>query len=320
MSDELVVREDELEKPLSIAILKNRVQTIQRVMKELMIEGVHFGKIPGCGDRPALFKAGADLIGTTFSIALNPQVIEEDVGENEASYRVRVVATNQSNGRFLGAAEGKASTRERKYRWRWPVHVNEWTAADPSRRTVLFNRKGDEEKKVRQEPGDVANTILQMAIKRGSTAVIRTTTACSDIFAQDIEDLPEGQLQTEPQAPQRASAVAAAAAPPTPAPAATPGREPGEEEDNGETGLEGPSAYLIEEARVAASGKKKDGNPWTLYAIKTSDGKDLVTFSSSIYEAAVEAAGSKYPVFLMWTAEEGKDGKVRLVLEEIKKA
>src|SRR5690606_20296729 len=46
-------------------------------------------------------------------------------------------------------------------------------------------------KQVRTDPADVANTVLKMAKKRAQIDMTLTALAASDIFTQDIEDLPE---------------------------------------------------------------------------------------------------------------------------------
>src|SRR5208282_1157277 len=48
-----------------------------------------------------------------------------------------------------------------------------------------------EVKQVRSEHHDLENTILKMACKRAHVAMTLNVTAASDIFTQDIEDLPE---------------------------------------------------------------------------------------------------------------------------------
>jgi hypothetical protein len=48
----------------------------------------------------------------------------------------------------------------------------------------------EKKKQVRTNPADVANTILKMAKKRAQVDAVITATAASDIFTQDIEDLP----------------------------------------------------------------------------------------------------------------------------------
>jgi len=45
----------------------------------------------------------------------------------------------------------------------------------------------------------------------------------------------------------------------------------------------------VTQAKVAKTGTNAKG-PWTLYAVKFSDGREATTFSESMYEAAVEAA------------------------------
>jgi hypothetical protein len=49
-------------------------------------------------------------------------------------------------------------------------------------------------KQVRAERDDIENTILKMACKRAHVAMTLNVTAASDIFTQDIEDLPEHLL------------------------------------------------------------------------------------------------------------------------------
>jgi hypothetical protein len=54
---------------------------------------------------------------------------------------------------------------------------------------------------IRTEPADLANTILKMAKKRALIDAVLTATAASDIFTQDIEDLPPEYQAGEAPAP-----------------------------------------------------------------------------------------------------------------------
>jgi hypothetical protein len=47
---------------------------------------------------------------------------------------------------------------------------------------------------IRVNPSEMANTILKMAKKRSLIDAVLTSTAASDCFSQDLEDLPEGIL------------------------------------------------------------------------------------------------------------------------------
>jgi hypothetical protein len=88
----------------------------------------------------------------------------------------------------LGEGIGECSSNEEKYKWR-KAYDEEWNATPENRRRIKFGKYKD--KQVRTEPADVANTILKMAKKRAQVDAVITCTAASDIFTQDIEDLPE---------------------------------------------------------------------------------------------------------------------------------
>ena len=70
------------------------------------------------------------------------------------------------------------------------MHANEWEATPEDRRRQKWTRDGSTIAQVRTSPADQANTVLLMAVKRGLVAMTRIVTACSDIFEQDLEDLP----------------------------------------------------------------------------------------------------------------------------------
>lgn len=174
--------------------IRENVNLIQRVMKAVMKKDVHFGIIPGC-QRPSLFKPGAEKIASAFRIAVISEV--EDLStSDEKRYRVTCTAYS-SNGNKLGSSIGECSSSEEKYRWRRPVCDAEWETAEGDRKREKWLRDGTKIKQMRTEPSDLANTILQMADKRAYVAVVRKVTAASDVFTQDIEDLPEEIIQGE---------------------------------------------------------------------------------------------------------------------------
>jgi hypothetical protein len=186
----------EIDRPLTATEIRAGVNLIQDVMRSVMKEGVHFGTIPGT-PKPTLYKAGAEKICSTFRIAIEP--IAEDLStSDESRYRVTARALTQS-GVHLGSGIGECSSNEAKYRWRAPVCDEEFEETPEDRRRKVWKRGqkgGYQQKQIRTEPADVANTILKMATKRAMIAVTLQVTAASDIFAQDIEDLPE-ELQRE---------------------------------------------------------------------------------------------------------------------------
>lgn len=173
--------------------LRARVNLIQEVMKSVMQDGVHFGIIPGC-PKPSLYKAGAEKLAATFQISVESTV--EDLSSlDEKRYRVTCAAYS-SNGSKIGSAVGECSSSEEKYKWRRPVCDQEFEEVDIDRKREKWTKNG-KIKQIRTEPSDQANTILQMADKRAYVAIVRKVTAASDIFTQDIEDMPEESIPQE---------------------------------------------------------------------------------------------------------------------------
>lgn len=176
---------------LTAADVRAQVNLMQDVMQEVMKDGTHYGTIPGTKSK-SLYKAGAEKLMATFRLAGDPEV--EDLGGNgEIHYRVKVRLTSAS-GQFIGAGVGECSSQEDKYAWRAAICQEEYDETPENRRRVKFAKwQGKVEKKqqVRTNPADVANTILKMAKKRAQVDAVITCTAASDIFTQDIEDLPE---------------------------------------------------------------------------------------------------------------------------------
>lgn len=189
MNELQVVQEPRAVERLSAAQIRADVNLIQEVMRAVMVKGVHYDKIPGCGDKDVLLKPGAEKIASTFRLAIEPDV-QEISTPDEIRYRVAAKVTSQANGTYLGSGIGEASTNEEKYKWRRVVSAAEWDATPEDRKRVKYS-KDYTTQQVRANPSDVANTVLKMAKKRALIDAVLTITAASDIFTQDIEDLPE---------------------------------------------------------------------------------------------------------------------------------
>lgn len=195
---------------LTAADIRATVNLMQDVMMEVMKDGTHYGTIPGTKSK-SLYKAGAEKLMATFRLAAKPEV--EDLSEGgEVAYRVTVNLLSTSGG-FVGAGIGECSSYEDKYAWRAAVCDEEWDETPENRRRIKFAKwqgKVEKKKQVRTNPADVANTILKMAKKRAQVDAVITATAASDIFTQDIEDLPE-EVVAEIVGQQRAPRGSAAA-------------------------------------------------------------------------------------------------------------
>lgn len=176
---------------LSAVQVRAQVNLIQEVMKSVMKKETHYGVIPGC-QKPTLYKAGSEVLATTFRLAVDPEVSDLST-HDEIRYRVRVRLT-AVNGAVVGTGIGECSTNEEKFMWRKAVCKEEFESTPEDRKRVKWARGREgaySMDQVRTNMADLANTVLKMAKKRAQIDAILTATAASDIFTQDIEDLPE---------------------------------------------------------------------------------------------------------------------------------
>lgn len=210
--------------PQSAVQVRAQVTAIQEVLHAVMKRDVHYGIIPGT-QKPTLYKAGAEILLSTFRIAVDPE-IEDLSSDDEIRYRVKLrgIANAEArlgnvSGAVVGAGVGECSTSEEKYCWRACHGDGEWAATPEDRRRIKWGSKwgqGQGERietqvrQIRTNPSDLANTVLKMAKKRAQIDLCLTALSASDVFDQDLEDLPaeitQGAISPKAQsAPPRAN-------------------------------------------------------------------------------------------------------------------
>ena len=172
--------------------IRQRVNLVQEVMRSIMKNETHYGVIPGT-KKPSLYKPGAEVLCVTFRIA-DKYEVEDLTVDGMARYRVRCVGVHQVTGVVLGEGMGECSSHEEKYKWRRAICAEEFEVTPENLRRMKFQKwsnKIEKQQQIRTESADQANTILKMACKRAKIAMTLNVTGASDIFTQDIEDLPE---------------------------------------------------------------------------------------------------------------------------------
>lgn len=266
--NDLVVQENGA---LTAAEIKSQVNRIQEVMKHVMKEHEHYGKIPGT-PKPSLWKPGAEKLLFTFQFSARPHV-EDISGADEIRYRVQVNIMDK-NGHYMGTGIGECSSSEDKYKWVKATCDEEWEETDEDRRRAKWKKgnKPYQVKQIRTNPADVANTILKMAKKRALIDATLTVTAASDIFTQDIEDVPEELQETISEETKR---------PPLQEPKAV-----------GE-GVEQTVTGVIE--KISTKTGTSDKGEWTKYGILV-DGSWYGTFSKTLGEYAQENKGKRMTI------------------------
>ncbi|EPR42691.1 hypothetical protein dsx2_2608 [Desulfovibrio sp. X2] len=226
----------------SAAVLLQRKKTLQTVMEQVMIKDEHFGVIPGCGKKPSLLKPGAEAIASTFRLCPRYIITKSELGGGHREYEILCELYNPAGG-FVGSGVGSATTMETKYRFRvgggeitevpvpkayWDRRKNDPKGAAKVLRDAAhaagiegesFGTQKDDsgqwmvstktaEKVEHDNPADYYNTVLKMAKKRAFVDAVLTATGASDIFTQDIEDMPEVIPQAKPSPKSQTQAQA----------------------------------------------------------------------------------------------------------------
>jgi hypothetical protein len=221
MTTELMTQNNGHVAPLRAMDVRQQVNLIQEVMRDVMQSGTHYGTVPGCGDKPTLLQPGAHKLMMTFRLVADPEMTVLPMEHGHREVRCKVKLYNQS-GVFLGSGVGTCSTLEGKYRYRTgpveftdkPVPREYWDLrnSDPKKAQAMLGdgmaaKKNDtgawfcarQGGKVEHDnPADYYNTVEKMAYKRALVSATLTVTAASDIFTQDIEDMPEVMPHAQP--------------------------------------------------------------------------------------------------------------------------
>lgn len=147
---------------LSLEALAERTKKIHAAIRGVLVENRDFGKIPGCGPKPTLFKSGAELLALMFGFAPTFDVERSDLEDGHREVSVKCTLRHLATGIDVGQGIGSCSTLETKYRY----------------------RRGAENPNI----ADTYNVVAKMATKRAFVAAVLIAAGASGVFTQDIED------------------------------------------------------------------------------------------------------------------------------------
>lgn len=214
--------------------IKRQAKDVQGLLENLMEEGEHYGKIFPGQKKPTLLQPGAEKLCSAFGMTPRYDVETipvEGEGIPWGHREVRVTASLYTRGdqTFLGQGVGVCTTLEPKYRYREASETTEvevpgefWESGDSQAERDFDTLRdaldatgkdypssaslGTEKvegvwyityKAGRAENPDPAaewNTVTKMAKKRALVDAVKTATAASDIFTQDVEDMEPEQF------------------------------------------------------------------------------------------------------------------------------
>lgn len=134
-----------------------KVKTFQTIVRQNLTPKHDYGLIPGCGNKPSLFKPGAEKICILFGLYPQYTVSKiEDYEKGFFAYDFTCSLFDKLNQK-VSEGVGTANTKEKKY--------------------------------AKQDAFSISNTILKMAKKRAYIDAVLQVASLSEVFTQDLEDL-----------------------------------------------------------------------------------------------------------------------------------
>src|SRR5689334_23269434 len=173
-----------LVQPFTVEALVDRVKLVKEAMQRCMVEGQHYGTVPGT-KKPSLWKPGAELLGVLFQLGQRYRVQERLLEGGHIVYTVTCTQFFRPTGADVSEGVGCCTTMEYKYRVQTEPRTSENGKTVPSKYT----------------PFDFYNTALKMAAKRALVAATINATGSSEMWTQDTEDNPD--LYRDEEQPKR---------------------------------------------------------------------------------------------------------------------
>ncbi|MGL6348445.1 MAG: hypothetical protein ACRC2U_01040 [Aeromonas sp.] len=142
--------------PLRYAAIQRSITL--RFYQSQMIPKVDYGLVSGCGDKPILFKSGAEKLTTLFNLSTGVTLLKdhEDWDKGVFAYTYKAVVRDRLN-RVLSECVGACNSKERKY--------------------------------LKQDAFSIQNTLHKMAQKRALVGAVLLATNASALFANGETEL-----------------------------------------------------------------------------------------------------------------------------------
>lgn len=214
MSNQLVVNQTDSDTGTDIMApvnaLKRTKAMLAKVMSDILKPGVHYATVIK-DQKPSLLKAGAECICNLFRLSPTYKVKKVEMGDGHREYVIVCTMTNINDETMWGQGVGSATTLEQKWRY------------------MRDKKTGNRIEHPNIE--DLYNTVFKIAKKRALVDAVLTTTAASDYFTQDLEEITISDISPHPKPkppppPPPPPPKPAPPPPPPPKPAPKPAPQP----------------------------------------------------------------------------------------------
>ena len=174
-----------------------KINQWQSLVQQNLKKDKDYGTIQGTS-KPTLYKPGAEKIVMLGKLRSTFDILDETKDYEKEFFQFEVRWNLWAGENLICQGVGLCSSKEDKYRYRWlPEKRLPNNVKKENLRYKELNGKYGKYKVYRVENEDVcsiANTILKMAKKRALVDAALLVGSLSELFTQDVEDLPEEYL------------------------------------------------------------------------------------------------------------------------------
>lgn len=174
------------------------INRFQDIVHANMKSGQDYGVIPGT-KKPTLLKPGAEKIAKLLGLADLYEIVDRQENWQTGFFRylVKCKLVSVRNDITISEGLGECNSLESKYRWRWVFPDDVPENIDKQKILKRTGKRRDGKgtyTQYRLENEDIysqVNTILKMAKKRALVDAALSAGRLSEVFTQDVEDLPD---------------------------------------------------------------------------------------------------------------------------------
>lgn len=177
--------------PETIHETMQSIALLQGMVKDILIRGIDYGRIPGT-PQDSLWDPGASqIIGSFNCYPGQRRILKLEDSDQKIVALIEVPIISRATGQEVGTGIGAASTLETKYKYRWVPNPQEWGYDEATLKTFKTKRGRDDDgnetilyRIPNPEHSELLNTIVKMASKRAEVDAAESLPGVSSVLRQ----------------------------------------------------------------------------------------------------------------------------------------